>query len=165
MNNSIPEIDYDDPKELWAFFGLASYYAQVLEQGLVNLVVAIRVMDSNAMKAGTIEDLFNKESWNTFGQLLKNAKRLVDISDELSVELEEALGKRNYLAHRFFVGHDVDIRSEHGRRGMIEELRSILILLKSVDIKLDLLWQTAFEKLGITQAVRDQGFHDMQVES
>lgn len=38
----VPVPDYDDPKEVYAFFGLTFYWAQVLEQGLVNLAVALQ---------------------------------------------------------------------------------------------------------------------------
>lgn len=39
MNHrNIPEPVYDDPKELYAYSGLAFYNAQVLNQGVVNSV-------------------------------------------------------------------------------------------------------------------------------
>jgi hypothetical protein len=38
----IPEPNYDDPNELYTFFGVTFYYAQCLEQGIVNLAVALR---------------------------------------------------------------------------------------------------------------------------
>ena len=36
-----PAPNYDDPKELYAFFGLAFYKANVLEHGVMNLAVAL----------------------------------------------------------------------------------------------------------------------------
>jgi hypothetical protein len=61
------------------------------------------------------------------------------------------LGHRNYLAHRFFVVHDIDLLVPLGRRKMIDELIAILKHLMSVDAKMDALWLTAWESLGITK--------------
>ncbi len=38
---NIPEPNYDDPKELYAFFGLAYYNAALLEHDVLNLAVAM----------------------------------------------------------------------------------------------------------------------------
>ncbi len=37
----MPEPNLDDPKEVYAHFGLAVYRAQVMEEGLINLAVAL----------------------------------------------------------------------------------------------------------------------------
>jgi hypothetical protein len=40
MDHELPRIhepEYDDPKEPYAFFGLAAYYAQCFEQILIHL--------------------------------------------------------------------------------------------------------------------------------
>ena len=38
-----PEPEDTGQKEVYAFFGLCSYYAQVFKQGVVNLAVGLRV--------------------------------------------------------------------------------------------------------------------------
>jgi hypothetical protein len=38
----VPVPEDSDPKEVYAFFGLCAFHAQVLEQGLINLVVGLK---------------------------------------------------------------------------------------------------------------------------
>ena len=43
--NPIPEIESSDEKEVFAFFGLASFNAQCAEKSLVNFVMAYKLLD------------------------------------------------------------------------------------------------------------------------
>ena len=52
----VPEPEYDDPKEVYAFFGLAAYWIQLLEQGILNLWVGLRI---SGLKVPTWEDVRN----------------------------------------------------------------------------------------------------------
>jgi len=87
----------------------------------------------------------------TLGQVIKAAKEKFAIPSDLDADLAQALEQRNYLAHRFFVVHDVDLMVPTGRRKMIDELIEILKHLKSVDARMDTLWMTAWESFGITK--------------
>ncbi len=102
-DSSIPEPDYDDPKELYAFFGLEFYSAQVLEQGVVNLAVALQAKNIGDLTRRDIEEIYENHSQHTFGRVLNYAKKLINLSSAQIKEIEEGLELRNYLAHRFFV--------------------------------------------------------------
>lgn len=53
----IPEPDYDDDKEAFAFFGLASYAAQVLERGVVFLALELHLNNSSVISQEAIDSL------------------------------------------------------------------------------------------------------------
>lgn len=162
---STPDPDYEDPKELWAFFGLTFYQAQVLEQGLLNLTVALHLRGVHRVAPGTIDDLFGRLGVRTFGQVLRPARKLVRVPADLDDRLQDALRHRNRLAHRFFVENDVEILSDAGRRRMIGELRDMHAALESVDNELDPLWQAAWKKLGMTQEMYEAALGNMRAEA
>ncbi len=147
----IPKPDYDDPKEVFAFFFLSYYQAAVLERGVLNLAVAMLAKRVPGITAGDVEKLYESFDKFTFGKVIQAAKEKADIPSDLEVDLALALQKRNYLAHRFFVAHDIDFMMSSGRRKMIDELVQILEHLQSVDTRMDDIWMRAWESFGITK--------------
>ena len=156
----IPEPDYDDPKEVYAFFGLAYYQAAVLEHGVLNLAVAMVAKNISGVTVDNVDKLYESFDRETFGHIINAAKSTFAIPSDLEADLAIALKQRNYLAHRFFVVHDIDLMDPSGRKKMIDELIKILKHLKSVDTRMDALWMTAWEALGITKEWIEQQMQD-----
>ena len=147
----IPEPNYDDPKEIYAFFGLTYYQAAVLEHGVLNLAVAMLAKNISGITVDDVDKFYESFDEKTFGHVINAAKAKFAVSSDLEADLAIALKQRNYLAHRFFVVHDIDLMVPSGRREMIDELIEILEHLRSVDTRMDALWMTAWESFGITK--------------
>jgi len=147
----IPEPDYDDPKELYAFFGLASYNVQLLEQGITNLLVGLRITRRETPTWDEVSKLYDTADRKTLGQMLSSVRQLSPFDPKLENRIDEALKKRNYLMHCFFVEHAEDLLSEPGKRKMIDELRKTIVSLKRVDSEVDDLWLSIWRKYGFTK--------------
>lgn len=147
----IPKPDYDDPREVFAFFGLAYYQAAVLEHGVLNLAVALHAKRVPGITADDVEKLYASFDKSTFGQVINTAKARFDIPPVLEADLALALEKRNYLAHRFFVDHAIDFMTSSGKRKMIDGLIDMLEHLQSIDTRMDDIWMGAWDSLGITK--------------
>ena len=147
----IPEPNYDDPKEIYAFFGLTYYQAAVLEHGVLNLAVAMLAKNISGITVDDVDKLYESFDEKTFGHVINAAKAKFAVSSDLEADLAIALKERNSLAHRFFVVHDIDLMVPSGRREMIDELIEILEHLRLVDTRMDALWMTAWESFGITK--------------
>ena len=147
----ILEPNYDDPKEIYAFFGLTYYQAAVLEHGVLNLAVAMLAKNISGITVDDVDKLYESLDEKAFGHVINAAKAKFAVSSDLEADLAIALKQRNYLAHRFFVVHDIDLMVPSGRREMIDELIEILEHLRSVDTRMDALWMTAWESFGITK--------------
>ena len=83
MDQDIPNIDepdHDDPKEPYAFFGLAAYYVQCFEQ---------------------IQEVIHKLDRKTMSTLIQQASKLTKVDDNLAAHFSDLLAKRNYLMHHF----------------------------------------------------------------
>ena len=69
-----------------------------------------------------VDKLYESFDEKTFGHVINAAKAKFAVSRDLEADLAIALKQRNYLAHRFFVVHDIDLMVPSGRREMIDEL-------------------------------------------
>ncbi len=90
---SIPDPDYDDPKELHAFYGLSAYSAQLLEQGIINLLIGLEILGIQTPTHGDVTNLFDESNTKTMGNLLNAVRRITPFSDNLDEKLKEALKK------------------------------------------------------------------------
>jgi hypothetical protein len=165
VQNTIPTPEYDDPKELYAFFGLTFYAAQVLEQGVVNLAVALKAAGDPKVTSQLFQDLYDEVGTKTFGRVLQIAREHMAIPAAIDADLTVALKKRNHLAHHFFVEHDLDIRIEAGRRKCIDLLVDDLRFFKRVDADFDPIWQEAWVRFGVTQDVLKRMLDAIDTES
>lgn len=147
----IPTPDFDDPKEVYAFFGLAMYNANLLEASLVNLAVALNLDKSKVITQELFEAVFGEMEAKTLGQLLKATQKLAAIPPELEPVLKCALVKRNFLAHGFFRANAEEIINEAGRRTMIKELSSMIELFRQADELLTPVYMALWEKYGVTE--------------
>ena len=148
---NIPEPNYDDPKELYAFFGLAYYNAALLEHDVLNLAVAMLAKQDEQVTVGEVEKLYESFDKETFGRIIKRSKELFSFPDDIENDLGQALDYRNYLAHKFFIVHDTDLLTSKGRNEMIDELIDIIRFLKPLDARMDQILKSAWETFGITQ--------------
>lgn len=158
MDDDIPSPDYGDPKELYAFFGLTFYRAQVLEQGIVNLAVALQAKGIGKITVGDTIALYEGLEGRTFGNVLKAARTLTAIPSSLDTDLEQARVYRNRLAHAFFVANSENLLTAQGRATMIDELHSMLKFLIRVDKEFDKVWLAAWSAIGVSQSWFDTQF-------
>jgi hypothetical protein len=147
----IPEPDYDDPREIYAWYGLAAYSAQLLEQGLTNLFVGLRILGKQVPTWGDVRSLYEDADRKSLGQLLRAVRELVPFDPALEGQLDEALKKRNYLIHRFFIEHSENLLSAVGRERIIDEFRTIIAQFKAVDHQVDDLWLAIWRRYGFSE--------------
>lgn len=149
---AIPVPDLDDPKELYAFAGLALYQANLLEASLINLAVVLQLDRVKAITREFFESTFNNVEAKTLGQLLRATRSLTTFSVEVDAVLAAALDKRNYLAHNFFREHANDLIHDSGVSSMITELASMMTLFQQADELVTPLYLSLWQKYGVDEA-------------
>ncbi len=146
----IPEPEDHGSKEVYAFFGLASYCAQVLEKGLVNMVVVFRCRGL-VITRSEFDALFEEHDKKTLGQLLHRARSIVKIPTSVDSLLGEALQKRNWLTHHYFADRSVAFTMESGRKDMILELQEMIKLFKETDTATEPIYLPVMKERGLTE--------------
>lgn len=149
--SDIPEIDNCCDKETYAFYGLAAYLAQVLETGALNLAIVLKLPSVNLVTKDLFDEIYRDLTRKTFGQLLKQAKKLINISEEDRKFLDEALELRNMLVHHYFREHAEDFVSEVGRKEMKKELQLIISKFKKADQLLDSIYLPLWKEYGVDE--------------
>jgi hypothetical protein len=84
--NWIPEEldpEADQRREVYAQFGAAVYFGQVLEHGLVNFVVASQEADSSITTLEEREELYDELFRLTMGRQLRRAMKEAKLDDQL----------------------------------------------------------------------------------
>lgn len=137
-------------REVYAKYGLAMYFAQCLETGLVNLLVALKLKDRDKITLSDIDSLIEINYEKTLGKLISSLKQAMKTSEDLETDLKELLDIRNYLAHRYFRVKAIGFIKKDGRQRMLSELESIISKLENGDKKLDLIDSVICEQYGIT---------------
>lgn len=161
-DRSIPEPVGDDAKEVYAFFGLAAYQAQVLEQELLLFASMLRLSRRTGITSRDVEDLLDTLDRRTFGQLLAEARKLTEIPSTLERDLDTALESRNDLVHGFFARHSEDFMSRQGRVEMIAELRAATARFSKVDRAVTALRRPLLAILGITDEMNRRELEQME---
>jgi hypothetical protein len=157
----VPEPEGSDAKEVYAFFGLCAYFAQVLERGLINLAVILNARGITSVTRRAVEDAFDRAEHRTLGQLIADVRRKVDVPPDLESALNRALDDRNFLMHRFFAVHDTDFASTAGRRAMIAELAELTRGFQQTDGGVESMTLPLWAKIGITKEVLEREFQRM----
>lgn len=138
-------------KEVYAYAGLALYFAQVLEHGVVNAMIVARMPERERVTRAEISAFEAEQFAKTLGNMLKAMRRYVTVPPEVDTLLSEALHRRNWLAHRFFREFAVHFTSAKGRDEMLAWLQETRSVFQRADKELELITRPICEKYGITE--------------
>ncbi|MCW4831047.1 hypothetical protein [Enterobacter hormaechei] len=154
-------------KEVYAYFGLAMFRAQCVEQSIIQLLIFLVFFKENATKISSIEkweldfDNFDKTmSKKTMGHLLSALRDLGVLNEIIESTLSKALIKRNWLAHGYFADRAIEFLNERGRNQMIDELEGIIELFNLAE---DLL-QPISNKLALQYGLTNEKLEEIKNE-
>jgi hypothetical protein len=120
----------DDTLELYAEYGITAEKAQVVEVAAGNAALGFLALgvdtkritpEQREMFRSIVDDVNRK----TLGALLRSVRSWANLDDSLLQIVDNALERRNYLAHRFFPHHNFAIFDVEGRKVMMAELKDI----------------------------------------
>lgn len=149
MPHGKPESASCDEKEVYAFYGLASYYAQVAEREVMMLGLLCRMRDDPGRMRNTFEEEYELVAMRTFGQ---NVQALLgrEFQDaDLPAHLQRATRVRNKLTHHFFWDRAEDFFGESGRQQMIGELIDSATYLSDVAERVEATSEKLWSELGV----------------
>jgi hypothetical protein len=148
-------------REVFARYGLAMYHAQCVEKGLAILVSSVfnkQFLPADYEQRGKIqEEMLAK----TIGRLLNHLKKQVSVPPNLGRTLNEALQKRNWLAHDYFYERAGQIMTTRGRDKMIKELIELSNFFSRLDAHLSSIYEKWCKKVGVSQASIDENMRKL----
>lgn len=131
IDRATPPPDYSSPQVVYTYYGLAAWWAQLLELRMLDLISAIRLAEGGGIDDVNYRAAFKNLERQTLGMLLRKCREAewVAISEDDERVLAQALEKRNYLIHRFFSVHDEELLDDEQK--LVSELRELSALLAS----------------------------------
>lgn len=144
-------------REVYAYFGLAMYWAQCLEQSIfLNLLVfehfpkAIPTYTTPEAWAESLDQYEARELSQTMGKLIRRLRDAGQSTALIEQLLDHALKSRNWLAHGFFSDRALDFVSPDGRVRMLEELDTLRDLFASTAHEIDAVTMPIAKRYGLT---------------
>ncbi|MBN1123774.1 MAG: hypothetical protein JXA82_02125 [Sedimentisphaerales bacterium] len=155
---NVPDPEIGDEKEVYSFYGLAAYNAQVVEKGLLQLAILlhIRVQIAQQKRRISYDQVYDVLSRRTFGQILKDVSKDMTLSADLRLILQKALKVRNYLIHQFFWDYAEYWFSDKGRLGMIRELQDAIQIFSEADHKIEPIVDEFGKQLGLSEKMLEE---------
>lgn len=147
-------------KEVYARFGLAVYFAQVFETGLVNLLVigsAHRKRSEDPLTVVDIDQMFAEHFSQTSGRLAKRIDEFVSDPEQVNL-IKTAVQERNRLIHHFFRDHDLDFMSNSGMQAMLDDADGVRVLLGSADAATSAVCHQFLDAAGVDEDCRQAEF-------
>lgn len=149
-------LDRDDweQREIYAHFGVAIYFCQVVETALVNYLLLLRRVTAERTMAETeIDDLFVELFGYTLGRNIKNVKRILREQGDwvLADQMADTLKLRNDLAHHWMRTRAILQGTSENRLAMIDELKSATTKLQDADRALGERTQAMLAKSGLPE--------------
>ena len=123
-------------REVYARYGLAMYQAQCVERQLAILLASEYRPDPPKITRYQYEQLLESHFERTLGALLRQLEKSISLPTDFENTLRVALGKRNWLAHRYFWERAGHFMSEKGRDKMLLELQEAIDYFENLDTKL-----------------------------
>lgn len=117
------DIDFTS-KEIYACFGLAIYKAQVIEKGIMNLILGNK--SEQGINKTRYDEILFELSELTFGQLKRKLNEVEDLSDEICTLLDEFHMMRDSLVHSYWWDRVVELQDESKHEFLLKELRSYI---------------------------------------
>src|SRR5437879_2832975 len=102
-------------REVYAHFGLAVYCGQLLEHGIVNAMVTLRLPNRDQFTKRDIDAFMDQQFENTLGKLVKDIRAETALPADVEDLLAQALSMRNWLCHDYFRERAVEFMTERGR--------------------------------------------------
>jgi len=148
-----------EQREVYAHFGLAIYFCQVVETGLVNYLLLLRrATEADEISETEIDELFVELFGKTLGQNISNVKCLLGKHGEwvLADQMAETLKLRNELVHQWMRTRSLMQGTSEKRLAMIEELEGAVAKLQDADRALSERTQALLAKAGLDGFINEE---------
>lgn len=138
-------------REMFAHAGLAFYWAQLFEKGIIGLIGSVYFYKNHKVwsKQQFMQKL-EKMNKKTMRPLLENAMSLVKFSEEDKAFLEKALDTRNRLTHGYFWEHYLIMMDIRGHEKVKSDMLEIQSLFRTASELVDTITINYAGAMGIT---------------
>lgn len=147
---------------VYAYFGLAIYFGQCLEETFSIMLWTDRIFKKKVKTNAEVNKIIDaiENSKKTMGNFINEVKQSYNLTTSIVDQLDKILDTRNYLAHKYFKLHIAKFHSELGQLEMIKYFCDFIDDSKELDEKLKAYYTSYTDKLGLT----DERIEQLMIE-
>lgn len=151
---------------VYAYFGLAIYFGQCLEETFSIMLWTDRIFKKKVKTNAEVNEIIDaiENSKKTMGNFINEVKQSYNLTIPIVEELDKILDRRNYLAHKYFKLHIAKFHSETGQLEMIKYFCDFIDDSKQLDEQLKAYYTKYTDKLGPTDERIEQLMIEMKEE-
>lgn len=135
-------------KEVFAHFGTAYFESEVLHRGLCNIYALVTFDEPENVTRPRVEEKLSHAYLLTLGQVIRESRHL--FPENIQEQLEFALIKRNFLAHRFWFEKNYLMFDKQGLLQLQHELIEFTEFFANLDKAISAFFHPIHQKFGIT---------------
>lgn len=153
-------------KNVYAYFGLAVYHGQLLEESFFLMLLKSSLV-SNKLKTNEDINCFIdrvEKSKKTMGNFINEVKQVCNLPEDIKSELNLLLDKRNDLVHKYFKENIIKFYSEIGQREMLEYFCDFIDRSNKIQQKLECYYYHHFKEMGLTEEIIRQLMDEQKKE-
>ena len=165
------DSESEQVREVYAYYGLAMYWAQCLEQSIFqNLLYfdhfpkALKTYTTPENWAEDFDRYEAQELSQTMGKLIRRLREIGQPTDSIKDALSKALKDRNWLAHGYFADRAIEFTNPEGRTDMLVELNELRDSFRACAEELDAISMPAARKFGFTEEMLEKVRAEMTSE-
>lgn len=166
MTSTIIDVEAEDPiegeevKEIYALFGAAYYFSEVLHRGLCNLYT-VAPFDT---RAGITASIFEQRITSAYKMTLGEVASAVEpwIETTFRDHLRSVVKRRNYLAHHFWFERIMLMRTRAGLAELAQELHELRDLFGTTDEVVSGMCAEKHKRLGMPDDAIEQALAEME---
>lgn len=139
-------------KTIYAYFGLAIYFGQILEETFSTMLWVDGIFKNKVKTNKEVREIIDaiENSKKTMGKYINDVKNSYQLSEKLIRDLETILEKRNYLVHKYFKIEIQKSYSELGRKEMLKYFCDFIEQSENLDSTLTSYYKEYKLKMGFT---------------
>jgi len=151
---------------IYAYFGLAIYFSQVLEETFSIMLWTDKIFKKKVKTNSEVNEIIDviENSKKTMGVFINEVKQSYCLTEKIATDLKTILEKRNYIVHKYFKIEIQKSFSDIGRKEMLKYFGDFIDQTKSIDSELNNYYSIYTDKLGLTNQKIEEIMAEMKKE-
>jgi uncharacterized protein YutE (UPF0331/DUF86 family) len=162
------ENESDDGKHrlVYAYYGLAIYMSQCVEESLAIMLWTNRIFQKNVKKNAEVNEIIDviENSKKTLGNFINEVKQVYELTEEHKANLTEVLELRNYIVHKYFKIEISKFFTEEGMKEMIKYFCDFIDYSKNIDEELKSYYKIYTNRMGLSDEKVNELMEQMKQE-
>lgn len=169
-NDALEEYSAEDEngktRLIYAYFGLAVYFSQILEETFSIMLWTDRIFKKKVKTNKEVNDIITaiEKSKKTMGNFINEVQQSYSLTDKLTDDLKSILEKRNYLVHKYFKLEIQKCYSDLGRKEMLEYFGNFIDQIKQINFELNDYYSKYTNRMGFTKEKIEELVEEMKKE-